>query len=678
MKYLVYINGVQHGGEYTPASCVATPPAHCQIEVTGLAAGTTYNTMTVKAKDQAGNISDNAATVVEFTTEPEDTEGPVMDYATFVSSSLTSAIISVSATDNVTDPVTKFMVKIGDSEAVEYTAVSGNITILNLTAGTEYSNITVAGKDDKNNTGAYISVATFSTAAPDLTKPVMVSATLAIAQTATVINVSATDDVTNPVTKFMVSVNGGDESEKTAIGGQITLTLAANTDYSVVIRAKDDSENISDNSATINFTTAAAAAAGNNFCRKEITSSSGTYKIYVTCTSPSTDNYTILIECANDMDYITDGVYIHNLNGADASLKQYSSVSSDKKTITISFSSTTVPGTLYNPIYIMMPGEQTFATGVQNVQPNWGTCPDETAPVMESAEVSGEPETTSAVISVDATDNATPAEDITYLVYDGSTEIEYTATGGLITLSGLSSGTTYNFTIRAKDNAGNISVENKPVTFSTEFILSPLTGNLGEYHTPTDYKIHYTITYLEGNLHYTVTSAVAAELEYMYVLTTAGNSGVITATSPVGIMAGTNVSTWTQEGLQEGDVIGIRFAYFLTGMETDDYTAEETALLSPNIIIYRVGSSGGTVNIEEQKSNNLSVYPNPTRNELKVSSENIITQIAVTSLSGQTLQSVNVNDTETTLNVSSLQQGSYIATIFLSNGERVFRKFIKL
>lgn len=94
---------------------------------------------------------------------------------------------------------------------------------------------------------------------------------------------------------------------------------------------------------------------------------------------------------------------------------------------------------------------------------------DEDAPVLVNATLE-EVSKRWATISVVATDNETPAENIIYVVTIGEeAPIELTAVNGVITLEGLTPETEYSVQIQAKDIAGNLSDPlNEPITFTTE------------------------------------------------------------------------------------------------------------------------------------------------------------------------------------------------------------------
>ena len=110
--------------------------------------------------------------------------------------------------------------------------------------------------------------------------------------------------------------------------------------------------------------------AGTKYCNYEMTA--GGHTVYFSAYKVSEGNYQIKLTSTDAMDALSAGCYM-NVNGVGAyQMLPHSTVSNDKKTITVDIAGT--PGTIYNPLYIMMPGEVAF-TAVQNVDIDWeNTC----------------------------------------------------------------------------------------------------------------------------------------------------------------------------------------------------------------------------------------------------------------------------------------------------------------
>lgn len=105
------------------------------------------------------------------------------------------------------------------------------------------------------------------------------------------------------------------------------------------------------------------------YCQEAITSNNGESTIYLTCELFGMDNYQIVIESNTDINGF-GGSFMH-INGTVATdLRTALTISEDKKTATLSFTSTTAP-IFYTPLYILMPGEIVFSwpTDIE-----WGLC----------------------------------------------------------------------------------------------------------------------------------------------------------------------------------------------------------------------------------------------------------------------------------------------------------------
>jgi hypothetical protein len=81
-------------------------------------------------------------------------------------------------------------------------------------------------------------------------------------------------------------------------------------------------------------------------------------------------------------------------------------------------------------------------------------------------------------------------------------------------------------------------------------------------------------------------------------------------------------------------------------------------------------------NVYENES--VRIFPSAVKTTLNLKSDVDVNQVVISNLVGQTIQSVLVNSTQKTIDVSNLNAGNYFMTIQLLNGKSVNRKFIKL
>ena len=205
----------------------------------------------------------------------------------------------------------------------------------------------------------------------DTEKPVMGTATCGTSSAGSIsLNVTATDNYSQAVNHFLVSTDGTQASatDYTASGGVLTIFgLAANTEYTFTIWAKDYAGNISDNSVTCTCSTSNEASG--NFCKKPITA--GGHTIYVSCEKTGANTYVLTIESDEQMTGLggshchINGMTAYQLNAAGNF-----TISDGGKKITCNITSTTAPD-IYTPLYVLMPVEVDFGA-ISGI--TWGTC----------------------------------------------------------------------------------------------------------------------------------------------------------------------------------------------------------------------------------------------------------------------------------------------------------------
>ena len=211
-------------------------------------------------------------------------------------------------------------------------------------------------------------------------------------------------------------------------------------------------------------------------------------------------------------------------------------------------------------------------------------------PTMTSASLVSESVTyNSVVINVAGTDKETEnGADVAvtrFKVVYGETSKTYTATDGKITITGLTPGKTYSFTIYAVDAVGNVSEAGIKVEATTENRASQCSGECGHFGNPTVKRIAYIIEYdpTEKAVVYTISALNGKKLDFMEVNTTKGNYRVDIPTND------STTCTFTQTGLTVGEELGIRFLYSTDEIVGNEMTAGEVSMSDPNIIYYKVG-----------------------------------------------------------------------------------------
>lgn len=102
------------------------------------------------------------------------------------------------------------------------------------------------------------------------------------------------------------------------------------------------------------------------YCHESLTQGNNT--IFLTCEKLSEGNYKILIEA--DVELSGLGGSFMELSDGNHDLREFMSVSTDKKSLVIAFTSSKDPR-IYTPLYVMMPGEVNFGE-IKDIE--WGLC----------------------------------------------------------------------------------------------------------------------------------------------------------------------------------------------------------------------------------------------------------------------------------------------------------------
>lgn len=88
-----------------------------------------------------------------------------------------------------------------------------------------------------------------------------------------------------------------------------------------------------------------------------------------------------------------------------------------------------------------------------------------------------------------------------------------------------------------------------------------------------------------------------------------------------------------------------------------------------------IAISGGT-GVEDYFFTEINIYPNPAKDFMKISSNNILREINIFSIDGRLVCTKDVNQCETTVDLTSFNNGTYIVRMIL-DGDVVVRKIVK-
>ncbi|MBV1856338.1 endo alpha-1,4 polygalactosaminidase [Catellatospora tritici] len=494
----------QGGGPSPVASVTGTTAT-----VTGLAASTAY-TFTVKARDAAGNVSAASASATGTTSAAADTTAPSVPSGLVVTGvSASSVSLSWTAsTDNVA--VTGYQIHIDGATTPAATVTGLTATLTGLTPATTYT-FTVKAKDAAGNTSAASTGATGTTsAAADTTAPSAPSGLVVTGVSTSSVSLSWTASTDNvAVTGYQIHIDGATTPATTVTGLTATLTgLTPATTYTFTVKAKDAAGNTSAASTGATGTTSAASGGTTTLTPASLTTSAGQLgsgqsvtNLTVQDQSGTQDTWTKYIEFmgaySGYLGYTVPGgvspssvsaIQLKiNYRGPDAATQTWTFKLKNWTTNTWTTVGSTAaasdwgPWTLYTFATSGTPADYISTTGAVQVQVvaanasdnadidyaaivlTTSSTPDTTAPSVPSGLVVTGVSATSVSLSWTAsTDNVAVTG---YQIHiDGATTPAATVTTTTATLTGLTPATTYTFTVKAKDAAGNTSAASAPVT----------------------------------------------------------------------------------------------------------------------------------------------------------------------------------------------------------------------
>lgn len=522
---------VSQDGTYAHAVEYIANSTGTYLTIPGLLPSTTYN-FRIWAKDDAGNVSENSIDQSCTTADP-----PQVNWCDR-SIQASGKTIKVSCTRTFTgaSPVA-YTLTIKSNEAMtglhdgDYCYVNGgapntyqyggagNYTvsgdgrkitcvIMSTTDPVFYTNLGVTFVNDDYVAFSAPADIVWGQCEEDTKAPTMGAVSCGTSTASSIkLNVTATDDKSDPVTTFRVSIDGGAASNYIASAGVVTIAgLSAEKNYSFEVWAVDDAGNVSANSISHSCETAAAGGGSTaSYCDKQLTKDGKT--IYVSLEEVSTNNYRLTIKSETAMTGLSDGCYCH-VNGGGTyqyGASGHYTLSGDGKTITVNLSSTTAPD-FYTPLYVLFPGQVEFGTlGVSPLPAiTWGSCmPDSEPPVMISASVYDRDQST-VTLNVSATDDATnPVTDFCVSIGSASagTCNDYVAdANGRITITGLTGNTEYCFYVWAKDGAGNQSANYKMACARTLTFSDSGEGTCDKAYTTSGNSIYGYYTTLDVHL----------------------------------------------------------------------------------------------------------------------------------------------------------------------------------
>ncbi len=374
---------------------------------------------------------------------------------------------------------------------------------------------------DVSNTNFTITAGSTDTVAP--TAPTLTAS--GTTQTTTSLSwTGATDNV---------AVTGYDVYQGTTLLGSTTTAttyavsgLTASTTYSFTVKAKDAAGNVSVASNAVSVTTLAPVPDTTAPTAPTLTASGTTLTTTNLSWTGATDNV---------------GVTGYNVYQGTTLL--------GSTTTATTFAVTGLTASTTYTFYVQAKDAAGNISVASNTVSVTTLTPDTTAPTAPTLTASGTTATTTNLSWTGATDNIAVTG---YDVYQGTTLLGSTTTATTYAVSGLTASTTYSFTVKAKDAAGNVSVASNTVSVTT--LVASLTYCASSATTTTDEKIGKVVF---GTISNTSTGTAGYEdFTALSTNVTAGTANTITITP-----------NWTSTVYSEGYAVFIDYNH--NGLFTD-------------------------------------------------------------------------------------------------------------
>ncbi|MEI8084607.1 MAG: T9SS type A sorting domain-containing protein [Paludibacter sp.] len=352
-----------------------------------------------------------------------------------------------------------------------------------------------------------------------------------------------------------------------------------------------------------------------------------------------------------------------------------------------------------------------------------GGISDTTLPIMVSASLVGSPTFNSANLLVSATDNLTSPV-TSYVANDAvngiSNKVITADATGNVTVTGLKGSTSYNLVITAKDAAGNVSANSKSVSFTTTVAPTLSTINfetVGQDWSWTVFSNGPGGSDVPGNI-----TAPIANPSATGINTSASCAKLIddATAAPWGGMWSDNLVDFTfsasncivkvmvyKSVISNFDVkfegaSGLNFEKLVPNTKINqweelsfDFSNKIGSTVSRLVIIpdFPSARSAGSTNYFDNVSfsdgttavksvsadvDAISCYPNPTNNQITISSKSEISQVILRNLLGQSVRVETVNSHEKYIDLSDVSSGNYLVTVKLANGQLSTQKLVKL
>jgi len=726
--------GVDHYTVFKDGSSIGTT-SNTSYSVTGLSASTTY-TFTVKAEDAAGNVS-NASNAIDVTTNSSaDTEAPTAP-TNLASSNVTESSVDLTwdaSSDNVgVDHYTVYK----DGSSVGTTA-NTSYSVTGLSASTTYT-FTVKAEDAAGNVSAAsnaLDVTTQSSADTEAPTAPTNLASSNITETSVDLTWDASTDNVG-VDHYTVFQDGSSIGTTASTSYSVTGLTAATT-YTFTVKAEDAAGNVSaasnaldvttsDGSVTYcssqgenssyewisnveigSFSNSSQGAGYSDFTNQTVELTAGSsYNITLTpgfSGSSYQEYWKIWIDFNGDKDFEDSGELVY-----DAGSTSSSAVSG---TIDIPSDAS---GSTRMRVSMKYNGEQTacesFSYGeVEDYTVSFSGGSDDTEAPTAPANLASSNVTESSVdLSWDASSDNVGVDH--YTVFKDGSSVGTTANTSY-SVTGLSAATTYTFTVKAEDAAGNVSSASNSVDVTTnestvsycssngentnyEWIdlvelgsISNSTSSDGGYADYTNLSTDLT-TGSNVTIYFSAGFASSSYTEYWHVWIDFDHNG--TFESDEEVVSGSSSSSDKLSGSfdvptdattgQTRMRVTMKYNSAASPCETFNYGEVEdyTVNITNSTSNYYLTDEGDATKLKNSDAETgISVYPNPANENitLNIKAGERNTTVSIYNTKGSLVKTLPINHSERQINISELPSGTYILKV-ADEKEPFVKQFIK-
>jgi len=426
------------------------------------------------------------------------------------------------------------------------------------------------------------------------------------------------------------------------------------------------------------------AITATEYCATPINSyTDGVATLNYTCKSLGGTSYQMLIEGTTT--YKITGapninVGINDINGtAGGSALPLTFSDTGNGSLSATFTSTTTPSAPYvATVYFFIDGISGDVRFDLPKDMDWtSTCSSGCSltvnPTMVSV-TSGTVTHNSAILNVSGTDEEGTATSIFIVSSSAFTSDKVlTATGGTISITGLTSNTDYTFNVKTQDKCGNISenVESVNIKTSTLIYQDFATGHLQ----------NASFGDANGRILLTISKTSSSSISVKVVPNNVGTvidyfkiqiDGVAYELGVAG--SGTSIEDPT---IAVSDMLDLDFTCNISWHTDGSPDAARWTTNTFNVSEENLYDNTSSVDITSIISPRIEMYPNPAQNYVTISSDMQIEEIQIYNLIGQSIEKIAINSSLATINLSQLQVGQYVIRMTIADGSILTEKIVK-